>query len=75
MVTKAEAGDACRTEVISEGDQRGVGSAEGQVLVAVDEIADALPVGCGEGLTVRVPSMIASWNVVWACGPSSRVSR
>ncbi|CAN5639712.1 hypothetical protein BH10ACT2_BH10ACT2_22040 [soil metagenome] len=37
--------DTCRSETFRDGDQAGVGSAEGQILVAVDEISDALPIG------------------------------
>ncbi len=49
-VSAVQGGDPCRAEAFSDRDQAGVGSAEGQVLVAVDELSDALPIGCGEGL-------------------------
>ncbi len=44
-VSAVQGGDAFRPEAFSDGDQAGVGAAEGQVLVALDEIPDALPVG------------------------------
>lgn len=68
-VSAVQGGDTCRAEAFSDGDHAGVGSAERQILVAVDEFSDALPVDCSKGLDNEgaVDDRVAErWFGVWA---------
>lgn len=47
-VGAVQGGDACRTEAFSDGDQAGVRSAEGQVLVAAGVVAVVCAIGCSD---------------------------
>ena len=68
-VGAVQGGDACRSEAFGDRDEAGVGSAERQVLVAVDELSDTLPVNASERLD-REGSVddrvVERWFGVWS---------
>ena len=39
-----QGGDSCGSEAFSDGDEAGVGATEAQILVAVDQLANPLPI-------------------------------
>lgn len=68
-VGAVQGGDACRTETFGDRDEAGVGSAEGHVLVALDELPDALPVDAAERLDGEGAvddGVVERWFGVWA---------
>ena len=44
-VSAVESGDSCRSQTFGDGDQACVSAAERQVVVSIDKLADALPIG------------------------------
>jgi hypothetical protein len=45
-----QGGDSCGSEAFSDGDEAGVGATEAQILVAVDQLANPLPIRPGQRL-------------------------